>query len=105
MKVSIENLTFKTIIGVLPFERENKQLIKIDIFFEYHYSENTKLYVDYSEVAKLVEKTMKKKKFELIEEAIVGLEKKLHQKFQLLNLTIKITKPTILKNCIVGVSN
>lgn len=105
MKVSIENLTFKAILGILPFERENKQKIIVDIYFEYHYSENTKLFIDYSEVVKLIEKTMKKKRFELIEEAIVGLEKKLHQKFQLLNLTIKITKPNILKNCIVGVSN
>ena len=27
MKVSIDNLTFKTIIGILPFEREKKQKV------------------------------------------------------------------------------
>jgi len=105
MKVSIEQLTFKTIIGILPFERVKKQTVIIDIFFEYKFSKKDKDFIDYSEVATLVKKTMNKEKFELIEDAILTLKQILTKQFKLLNLQIKITKPTILKNCIVGVSN
>lgn len=105
MKVSIEQLTFKTIIGILPFERVKKQKVIIDISFEYEFSKKNKEFIDYSEVAILVKKTMNKEKFELIEDAILTLKQILTKQFKLLNLQIKITKPTILKNCIVGVSN
>ncbi len=101
MKVNINDLTFNTIIGILDFERINKQKIIVDISFEYDFKKDK--FIDYSKISKLVEQTMKKKKFKLIEEAIIYLQKKLNKKFKLKNLVIKITKPNILKNCIVSV--
>ena len=103
MKVSIHNLTFKTIIGILPFERITKQKVILDIFFEYKFSKKEKNFVDYSHVAKMAKQIMKKEKFELIEDALLYLEKALKAKFSISNLYITITKPDILKNCVVSV--
>ena len=105
MKVFIEDLSFKTILGILPFERVKKQTVIINISFEYDFLKDKKDFIDYSKVAFIVKKTMKKKKFKLIEDAIIYLNKTLNKKFNISNLNIKITKPNILKNCIVSVSN
>ena len=101
MKVCINNLTFNAILGILDFERITKQKIIVDVSFEYHYKKHE--FIDYSLVAKMIKKTMKKKKFNLIEEAIEFLHKKLNKQFKMKNLIIKISKPTILKNCNVSV--
>ena len=105
MKVFIKDLSFKTIIGILPFERVTKQKVLVDISFDYKFDDLNKEFIDYSIVAKLVKNTMKKKRFELIEEAIITIETKIKKRFNLTNLSIKITKPDILKDCIVSVSN
>lgn len=104
MRVAIRELSFKTIIGILPFEREKTQKVIIDIEFEYLFDEKEKSFIDYSQVVTLVKKTMKKEKFELIEEALIFLKESLREKYPIENLQIKITKPTILKDCIVSVS-
>ncbi len=105
MKISIEEFSFKTIIGILPFERITPQKVILNIYFEYTFSQDIKDFCDYSEISNLVKKTMKKKKFELIEDAIISLEHLLAKKYNISNLNIKITKPTILKNCKVSVEN
>ena len=103
MKVEIKDLSFKCIIGILDFERVKKQKVIINLAFEYKFEEN--IFIDYSEISSFVEKQMKKKKFLLIEDAITFLETKLYKLYKINNLIIKISKPTILKNCIVSVSN
>ena len=103
MTVHIEELTFKCIIGILDFERIKKQKIIINMSFEYDYSNG--IFIDYSEVSNLVKYTMKKEKFELIEEAIIFIEALLYKMYKINNLKIKISKPTILKDCIVSLSN
>ena len=105
MQVSIDNLTFKTIIGILPFERVKKQNVIIDIKFEYKFKKGQKYFVDYSHVANMAKLIMKKEKFKLIEDAIIYLQRALKNEFKLSNLQIKITKPDILKNCTVSVGN
>lgn len=104
MKISIEKLTFKCIIGILDFERIKKQRVVIDIFFEYDFLDKDS-FIDYSKVAAKVEKTMKEKKFELLEDAIATIEKQLKKKYPIKKLKIKISKPDILKNCIVSLEN
>ena len=103
MKVEIKDLHFKCIIGILDFERVKKQKVLINISFEYNFKKD--VFIDYSEISSLVESQMKKKKFLLIEDAITFLETKLYKLYKVNNLNIKISKPTILKNCIVSVSN
>ena len=103
MKVKINDLSFKCIIGILDFERVKKQKVIVNLSFEYEFKEG--FFIDYSEISTLIEKQMKKRKFLLIEDAIIFLEAKLYKLYKVNNLIINISKPTILKNCIVSVSN
>ena len=103
MKVEISDLTFKCIIGILPKERIKKQIVIIDLSFKYKFTK--KNFIDYSHVAKDIEQIMKKEKFFLIEDAIKVLKKYLINNYKLIKPIIKISKPTILKNCNVSVAN
>ena len=103
MKIEISNLTFKCIIGILDFERIKKQKIIINLSFEYEFLKDS--FINYAEVSKLLEKTMKKQKFLLLEDAIVYLENLLNNSYNINNLKIKISKPNILKNCVVSLEN
>lgn len=103
LKVTIENLTFECIIGILESERINTQKVVINLSFEYFFDEEKKEFIDYSKVASFVEKTMIEEKFLLIEDAILFLRKKLKSDYPMKNLWIKISKPEIMPNCIVSV--
>ncbi|RZV13468.1 dihydroneopterin aldolase [Aliarcobacter butzleri] len=103
MKIDIENLEFKCIIGILDFERVKKQKVIINLSFEYDFSNDD--FIDYSEVVDLIKQAMKKEKFKLIEDAILYLTKLLNLTYEIKNLKLKISKPTILKDCIVSLSN
>ncbi len=105
MKVSIDSLTFKTIIGILPFERITKQKVILDISFKYKFSKGQKDFVDYSHIANMAKIIVKKEKFELIEDALIYLKRALQKEFNISELKVKISKPNILKNCTVNVSN
>ncbi len=103
MKIEISHLTFKCIIGILDFERIKKQKVIVNISFEYNFSKD--LFINYAEISQLVKTTMKKQKFLLLEDAILYLENLLNSSYQISNLYIKISKPNILKNCVVSLSN
>ena len=103
MKIEISDLNFKCIIGILDFERIKKQRVIINISFEYGFSKD--LFIDYSEISNLIKSVMKKEKFLLLEDAILHLKNLLNNSYQISNLYIKISKPNILKNCIVSLSN
>ena len=103
MKIEISDLTFKCIIGILEIERIKKQKVIVNISFEYEFSKDK--FIDYAEVSKLVKTTMKKEKFLLLEDAILHLENLLNTKYKIQNLSIQISKPDILKDCIVTLSN
>lgn len=103
MKIEITDLTFNCIIGILDFERIKKQKVIINISFEYDFSKD--LFIDYSEISALVKKTMKKQKFLLLEDAILYFESLLQNSYKINKLNIKISKPNILKNCVVSLSN
>ena len=103
MKIEISDLTFKCIIGILDFERINKQKVIINISFEYEFSKD--LFIDYSEISNLIKSTMKQQKFLLLEDAILYIETLLQNNYKISYLKIKISKPNILKNCIVSLSN
>jgi len=104
MKVYIENLTFDCIIGILDFERVTAQKVIINLSFEYEFS-NKDEFVDYSKVSNDIETIMCEKKFELLEEAILYIEKYLNNSYKIKNLKIKISKPDIMPNCIVSLEN
>jgi len=103
MTIYIEDLKFQCIIGILDFERVTPQDVIINLTISYNYK---KEFINYADVTKLIEKEMIKNKFLLLEDALLRLSKKLKKKFPLIQtLDIKITKPSILPNTMVSVSN
>ena len=77
-KILIENLEFEAIIGILEFERKNKQKLMVNCEIEYEKKQN---FINYAEVCNLIEKTIKEEKFELLEDAVDNIEKKLLHKY------------------------
>lgn len=103
MTIHIEDLKFQTIIGILDFERTIPQEVIINLEIEYHFKDT---YINYADVSYLIESTMIEEKFLLIEDALDFLSTKLKKRFQLINkLSLKITKPSIMPNSRVSVSN
>lgn len=102
MKIAINNLTFKCIIGILDFEREKKQRVIIDLSFNYKFKSGS--FIDYAEVSNLIKSTMKREKYLLLEDAIKELSSLIYKKYEIKNLKLKISKPDILKDCIVSLS-
>ena len=106
LEVNISSLTFKTIIGILPFERVKKQKVIIHISFKYKFNKKSNKFIDYSEIAILVEKIMNKNRYKLIEDAILDISKIVLKRYQnMFDFYIKIEKPDIMNNCRVSVSN
>ncbi len=103
MIIDIEELRFECIIGLLEHERHTPQEIIIDLTLHYDYTEE---FINYAEVVTLIESHMKEAKYELLETALNNLFDLLSKNFPLIEqLYIKITKPDILPNCRVCVSN
>ena len=102
MKIKIKNLHFKCIIGILPFERKIEQKVVINLSFKYIFTNN--IFINYADIANYVQETMKNKKFLLIEDALLLIQKELNLKYQIKKLKLTITKPDILDNCEVSVT-
>ena len=103
MKICIEELRFKCIIGLLEHERHNPQEIIIDLEIDYDYTDT---FINYADIAALVESHLQESKYELLETAINELFTLIPSKFSTIKrLFIKIAKPEILPNCRVSVSN
>lgn len=103
MKIEIEKLSFKCIIGILDFERVKKQKVEINLSFEYDFHDNS--FINYVDVVNLVKKAMKENKFELLEDAVKILKELIENKYKISNLKLKISKPNILKDCTVSISS
>ena len=103
MKISIEDLKFQCIIGILDFERKKEQDVIINLTVDYNYIND---FLNYADITEFIKTTMKTKKYLLIEDALEDLSKLLHKNFSMINqLHLKITKPSILPDCKVSVEN
>ena len=103
MTIHIENLRFSCIIGILDFERITPQDIILDIKIDYHYNNE---FINYADAKDLCKSLMLTNKFLLIEDALPSLSQNLKKKFSSIEvLYLKITKPSILPDCTVSVSN
>ena len=103
MTIHIEDLKFQTILGILDFERVTLQDVVINVEIEYIYV-NT--FINYAEISQRIKNIMIESKFLLIEDALTTLSHKLKKEFPLINLLkLKITKPSILPDCTVSVSD
>ncbi len=102
MTIHIEDLKFQTIIGILDFERTTPQDVIINLTIEYNYKDD---FINYAEVSALIESIMIEKEFLLLEEALSTLALQLKKDFpKIEKLFLKITKPSIMPNCKVSLS-
>ena len=100
--IYICDLTFLTIVGILEDERKIPQKVKIDL--EIEYTRKDEDFINYAQVATLLQKQMQKEKYLLLEEALEALTDSLKLNYPTINtLRLKIFKPEILDNCDVGV--
>ena len=103
MTIYIEDLKFQAIIGILDFERVTPQDIIINLTIEYSYKSD---FINYAEIVEVLKADMIKSKFLLIEDALNHFSKKLKLEFSSIDeLYIKITKPSILLDCVVSVAS
>ena len=103
MTIHIEELTFECIIGILDFERVTPQEVIVDVEIEYEYEEEN--FINYVDVIELIEEQMIGKKYELLETAIEELSQEIVSKYsKITKLTLKISKPNIIKNTKVSLS-
>lgn len=103
MTIHIEALTFDVIIGLLDFERDRPQRVIIDLEASYDYSDN--VFIDYADMVLLIQNELKEKRYELLEEALIGVQKILYSTYpQIQSLSLKISKPDILPQCRVSLS-
>jgi dihydroneopterin aldolase len=103
MTIHIDTLEFDVIIGLLDFERETPQRVIVDVEASYNYSNEE--FINYADMALLIQDELKEKRYELLEEALLGLKNILSSTYpQIKTLQIKIAKPDILSNCSVALS-
>lgn len=100
--IYIEDLHFFTIIGILGKERFEAQKVSVDTVITYEKKQES--FINYAEVAIMIEETMQKEQFYLLEDALEKLSIMIGEKFpDICTLGLKITKPDILENCSVSV--
>ena len=103
MTIHIEDLRFQAIIGILDFERTTPQDVVVDLTIKYKYKNE---FINYADIVLIVKDLIQKNEFMLIEDALEALKLKLFKKYRSIkNAHIKITKPSILADCRVSVSN
>ena len=103
MIIHIESLTFDAIIGLLDSEREYTQRVIIDLEATYDYTVGD--FIDYADLALLIEEKVKQAHYALLEDALIQLETLILSSYpQITSLYLKIAKPDILSNCTVALS-
>ncbi|MCE3038695.1 dihydroneopterin aldolase [Helicobacter anatolicus] len=97
--ILIEKLTFETIIGILDFERNQKQKVIIDGIFTYENQE----FLDYVLLKDKIISLFCENQYFLIEDALQNIPQELKKDFPCLkSIELSIKKPDILKDCIIG---
>ncbi|MDO7252491.1 dihydroneopterin aldolase [Helicobacter cappadocius] len=98
----IEDFKFKTIIGILDFEKEVPQDIVVDATISYQYDD--KNFIDYMEIKCSIQKLLQNNKYGLLEEALLDIVHHLKNNFDVIkNIELRIKKLNITHDCIVGV--
>ena len=104
MKIYIENFHFRCIIGLLEHEKKVPQKIIVNVELDYKHTKD--FFINYADLAQLIKKNLQKNRYELLETAIEDLFSIILKEYpSTKSIFIKITKPDILKNSYVSVSN
>lgn len=101
--INIDELRVSTIIGVLPWERQVKQNIFINLSFEIDaaraaVNDNLEDTTDYSQITKAITEYVGQTQLHLIETLAEKLADFLITEFSLVQLKLKITKPKAILN-------
>ena len=103
MIIHVEDLKFQCIIGILDFERITPQEIIINLTIDYNYENG---FINYADIVSTCRDLMIKSQFKLIEDALNSINLKLIKEYKAIkSMDIKISKPSILPECTVSVSN
>jgi len=103
MQIIIKNLTFETIVGILEEERHTPQKVILHVKIDYTYKAEN--FIDYAKVSAFLETEMQQMRYFLLEDALDDLSQKLKVSYpQIHKMKLKIFKPDILPNAVVGVS-
>ena len=103
MKIHIKDLRFDTIVGLLAHERLHAQAVCLHVKIAYDFDGTH--FIDYAKVCELIQEDMQTQKYVLLEEALEGIYRKILSAYpKASKIFIKISKPTIIKNALVGVS-
>jgi len=104
MTIYIENLTFDAVIGIMEFERKKPQKVIVTCKIDYDYVHDR--FINYADVAVFIEKTMQENRYALLEDAIESIAEIFARRYDnATSLYLKITKPAIIENATVSVSN
>ncbi|MDD3774965.1 MAG: dihydroneopterin aldolase [Sulfurovaceae bacterium] len=104
MTIHIKDLEIDVIIGILKHEREIPQRLIINLEASYKYTQG-RSFVNYADMVDIITNELSSKQYGLLEEALLGLKNKIRDNFpQVDKLFIELTKPDILTNCNVGIS-
>ena len=105
MQIHIEKLTCNVIIGLLDSERTTAQRVFVDMTASYNYNDSEH-FIDYANITYLIEKNLLNSKYELLEEALLGVMTLICSTYPAIKtLFLKISKPDILPHCNVAVSH
>ncbi len=100
--ILIEDLRLEAIIGILDFERKTPQPITVEC--EIVYVREGEEFVDYAKVSDLIVKMLTEGQYFLLEDALDDLTRAIKSMYESIHsITVKLTKPEILENCIVSV--
>lgn len=103
MKICIDNLKVKTIIGVNDFERKKKQKIFVDIEIEFdlpiNFNDSIKETVDYDIIIKDLKNFIEKTNFYTLEKLSLEIIEYLFKKEIIKSVKCKIRKSLKFKNC------
>lgn len=103
MTIHVEDLKFQCIIGILDFERTAPQDVIVNLTIDYNYKNG---FINYADIVQIIKENMIKSEFLLIEDALESLNLKLFKEYNSIkSLDLKITKPSIIPECKVSVSN
>lgn len=104
MTIHIKELELNLIIGILKHERDTPQRLIINLEASYDYTQG-RSFVNYANMVDIITMELASMQYGLLEDALLGLKNKIRENFPQINeLSIELTKPDILSNCKVGIS-
>jgi dihydroneopterin aldolase len=103
LTIHIQSLKIDAIIGLLDFERDTEQQVIIDLEASYDYNNNE--FIDYAVLVELIAQQVKQSRYGLLEDALDDLKEQITSAYPTIDrLWLKISKPHILNNCVVALS-